>query len=96
MIKPLQDYVLILPDEKMKTTEGGFLLPDSEAEMTYKAKVIAVGEGRYDDNGNLIPMRIKPGQTILHKSFGLTGVKIDGEEHFIVEERSILGIVEDK
>lgn len=95
-IQPLNDYVLILPDEKRKQTKGGFVLPDSEAEMTYMAKVIAVGEGRTDDNGKLIPMKVKIGDTILHKSYGLTSLKIDDKEHFILEERQVLGIVKEE
>lgn len=92
-IKPLQNYILILPDEKVKKI-GDFQVAEGEAEMSYTAKVIAVGEGIYE-NGEFIPTQVKKGDTVLHKSYGLTSVKIEGKEHFILEERNILGIVED-
>ena len=93
-ILPLSNYILILPEDKIGKTKDGFLIPDSEQEMSYKAKVVAVGEGKIED-GKLILPKVKAGDIVLHKSYGLTGVKIDGEDHFIVEEQHLLGIVEE-
>ena len=94
-IEPLQDYVLILPDEKIGQTEHGILLPKDEEEMTYKATVVAVGEGKYE-SGKLVPMKVKVGDRILHKSYGVTTVKWDNIDHFLLEERNILGILSDE
>jgi len=94
-ITPLYNHVLILPEDKIGKTEDGFFIPENEQEMSYKAKVIAVGEGKCDSNGKLHPVKVKVGDTVLHKTYGLTSIKIDGKDHFIVEDKYILGIVEE-
>jgi len=91
-IQPLKDFVLVLPDEKIGRTSGGILVPEDSQEMTYKATVVAVGEGKYE-SGELVPMKVKIGDRILHKSYGVTAVKWDNEDHFLLEERNILGII---
>jgi len=94
-ITPLQDFVLILTDKRINETEHGIKIPEDEAKMTYKATVIAVGEGKYE-SGKLVPMKTKVGDRVLHKSYGITSLEIDGVEHFVLEERNILGILSDE
>ena len=91
-IKPLQSYILIKPHEKIGRTSGGILIPDEAKEMTYTADVVAVGPGKYED-GKIVEPKVKVGDKVLHKSYGLTGIKIENEDHFVVEEVNILGIV---
>ena len=94
-VKPLYNYVLTLPDKPVEKV-GKIYVAQQAQEMSYTATVIAVGEGKLDKEGKLIPMKIKSGDRILHKSYGLTGVKIDGKEHFILEDINILGILEEE
>lgn len=93
-IKPLGDRVLVEPQEDKEQKKGGIIIPDSAKEKPMQGKVIAVGPGKRDDNGKLIPMNVKKGDTILLPKYGGTEVKIDDKEYQIVREDDILGIIE--
>jgi chaperonin GroES len=94
-IKPLADYVLIEPIKEEEKTKAGILLPESaEKEKPEKGKVIAVGPGRRDEKGNLIPVSVKVGQTVLFKKYGPDEIKVDDKEYLICKEEDILAIVE--
>lgn len=92
-IKPLGDRVLVEPQEETEMKKGGIIIPDSAKEKPMQGKVIAVGPGKRDDNGKLIPMNVKKGDTILLPKYGGTEVKIDDKEYQIVREDDILGTV---
>jgi chaperonin GroES len=95
-IKPLADYVLIEPIKEEEKTKTGILLPESaEKEKPEKGKVIAVGPGRRDEKGNLIPVSVKVGQTVLFKKYGPDEIKVDDKEYLICKEEDILAIVEE-
>jgi chaperonin GroES len=95
-IKPLADYVLIEPIKEEEKTKAGILLPESaEKEKPEKGKVIAVGPGRRDEKGNLIPVSVKVGQTVLFKKYGPDEIKVDDKEYLICKEEDILAIVEE-
>jgi chaperonin GroES len=95
-IKPLADYVLIEPIKEEEKTKAGILLPESaEKEKPEKGKVIAVGPGRRDEKGNLIPVSVKVGQTVLFKKYGPDEIKVEGKEYLICKEEDILAIVEE-
>ena len=94
-VKPLADYVLIEPIKEEEKTKAGILLPETaEKEKPEKGKVVAVGPGRRDEKGNLIPMSVKPGQTILFKKYGPDEIKVEGKEYLICKEEDILAIIE--
>jgi chaperonin GroES len=95
-IKPLADYVLIEPIKEEEKTKAGILLPESaEKEKPEKGKVIAVGPGKRDEKGNLIPVSVKVGQTVLFKKYGPDEIKVDDKEYLICKEEDILAIVEE-
>jgi chaperonin GroES len=94
-IQPLGDRVLVEPQkEDLETKKGGIIIPDSAKEKPMQGKVIAVGAGKRDDNGKLIPMNVKKGDLILLPKYGGTEVKLDDLEYQIVREDDILGIIE--
>jgi chaperonin GroES len=94
-IKPLADYVLIEPIKEEEKTKAGILLPESaEKEKPEKGKVIAVGPGRRDEKGNLIPVSVKVGQTVLFKKYGPDEIKVNDKEYLICKEEDILAIIE--
>jgi chaperonin GroES len=93
-VKPLFDRVLVKrvdPEEKVK---GGIIIPDTAKEKPMEGKVIAVGAGRLDDDGKRIPMEVKSGDRILFGKYAGTEIKIDDEEHIILREDEILGIIQ--
>ena len=93
-IKPLGDRVLVKAIEAKEEMKGGIYIPDSAKEKPQEAKVIAVGPGKKDDNGKLIPMDVQVGQTVLTSKYGGTEIKIDDKEYKILNASDILAIVE--
>src|SRR5262252_1089703 len=94
-IRPLQDRVLVkrLEGEGEKT-RGGIIIPDTAKEKPQHGKVIAVGKGKVNDDGKVTPLDVKVGDTILFGKYSGSEIKIDGEEHLIMREDDILGVVE--
>lgn len=92
-IKPLGDKVLIKPISAEDTkSPSGIIIPDTvDQKQTDRGKVVAVGEGRYDDNGNLIPMIVKKGEIVMFQ-WG-DKMEYEGEEYFIVSEGNILAVI---
>jgi chaperonin GroES len=93
-VKPLGDRLLVRRPEEDEVIRGGIIIPDTAKEMPQEAEVIAVGPGRRDDNGELVPLDVKPGQRILLGKYSGTEVEIDDVEYLIVREDDVLGIVE--
>ncbi|MGI6355743.1 MAG: co-chaperone GroES [Lentisphaerae bacterium] len=94
-IKPLGDRVLVEAIELQEVIKGGIVIPDSAKEKPQEAKVVAIGPGKRDDNGKLIPMDVKVGDTVLTSKYGGTEIKIDDKEYKILNASDILAIVED-
>jgi chaperonin GroES len=94
-IRPLQDRVIVrrLEDEVEKT-KGGIIIPDTAKEKPQQGKIIAVGKGKVNDDGKLTPLDVKVGDTILFGKYSGSEIKINGEEHLIMREEDILGVVE--
>ncbi|MHB8651767.1 MAG: co-chaperone GroES [Minisyncoccota bacterium] len=94
-ITPLGDRVLVKPlSEEDKKTASGIIIPETVSkEKPEQGKVIAVGVGRMNDDGKLIPMSVKKGDTIIFSKYGPDEIKVDGEEYFILSESSILAVV---
>ncbi len=94
-IKPLSDHVFIEPVEDETTTESGIVIPDTaDKERPMKGKVVAVGEGKRDDDGKLIPMSVKVGDMVLFKKYGPDELEVDGKTYLVGEESDILAIIE--
>jgi chaperonin GroES len=93
-IKPLEDRVVIQPVEAEQTTASGLVIPDSAQEKPQEGNVVAVGEGRYDDKGDRIPVDVKVGDKVVFSKYGGTELKYGGEEYLILGSRDILAIVE--
>lgn len=92
-IQPLGDRVLVEPVKEGESTKGGIIIPDSAKEKPQEGKVIAVGTGKLDDNGNKIAFNVKKGDRVLMPKYGGTEVKIDNKEYQILREDDILGII---
>ncbi len=94
-MRPLGDRVLVEPVEQEDTFAGGQLvLPETAKEKPQQGNVLAVGEGRRDDDGKRIPMDVKVGDRVLFAKYAGTEIKIDGKKLLIMKESDILGIVE--
>lgn len=94
-IRPLQDRILVKRQEEVTTTKGGIIIPDTAKEKPAEGIVVAAGQGRRADDGNLIAMEVKVGDLVLFSKYGGNEVMIDGEEHLIMGQDDILGIVEE-
>lgn len=93
-LRPLQDRILVKRVEQENMTKGGIIIPDSAKEKPAEGKVIAVGNGKMGEDGKRIIPDIKEGDRILFGKYAGTEVKIDGEEHLIMREDDVLGIIE--
>ncbi|MFN8049713.1 MAG: co-chaperone GroES [Ancrocorticia sp.] len=93
-IKPLEDRIVIQQVEAETTTASGLVLPDTAKEKPQEGKVLAVGPGRVDDNGNRVPVDVAVGDVVIYSKYGGTEVKYGGDEFIILSSRDILAIVE--
>lgn len=92
-IRPLRDRVIVKRIEEGERTKGGLIIPDTAKEKPQEGKVVAVGPGKQDD-GKVISLDVRPGDKVLFGKYSGTEIKLDGEEHLILREDDILGIVE--
>jgi chaperonin GroES len=93
-IRPLHDRVLVQRVKEEATTKGGIIIPDTAKEKPIEGKVIAVGNGKILEDGSVRALEVKKGDRILFGKYAGTEVKIEGEEHLILREDDILGVVE--
>jgi chaperonin GroES len=91
-VKPLSDRVLVKPVEREEMTKGGIYLPDTVKDKPQEGKVIAVGVGKRNENGEIVPMEVKVGDTVIYAKYGGTEIKEDGETLMILRESDILAI----
>jgi chaperonin GroES len=92
--KPLHDQVLVIREESEQKTPGGIIIPDTAKEKPQEGKLVAVGPGRMDREGNRIPMEVKAGDRVLFGRYAGTEIKIDGVEHLMMRADDILGVLE--
>ncbi|MCM8772269.1 MAG: co-chaperone GroES [Candidatus Omnitrophica bacterium] len=95
-IRPLGDRVVVEPLEAEEKTKGGIILPDTAKEKPQEGKVVAVGKGKLNEKGELIPMEVKVGDKVLYGKYAGTEVNIDDKQYIILREDDILAIVEEK
>jgi chaperonin GroES len=93
-IRPLGDRVLVKRIKEEDRTKGGIIIPDTAKEKPQEGKVVAVGKGKVNDDGKLIPTELKAGDKILFGKYSGSEVNMEGEEHLIMREEDILGILE--
>jgi chaperonin GroES len=92
-IRPLHDRVIVKRIEEEEKTKGGIIIPDTAKEKPQEGRIVAVGPGRHDD-GKVIPLDVKAGDKVLFGKYAGAEIKLDGEEHLILKEEDILGIIE--
>jgi len=93
-IRPLQDRIIVKRIEEEEKTKGGIIIPDSAKEKPMEGEVISVGSGKVLENGTKQVPEVKAGDRVLFGKYSGTEVKIDGEEHLIMREDDILGVIE--
>ncbi|RMF13586.1 MAG: co-chaperone GroES [Gammaproteobacteria bacterium] len=93
-IRPLHDRVVVRRMEEETTTPGGIVLPGAAKEKPSQGEVVAVGEGRVLDNGDVRPLAVKEGDIVVFGQYAGNSVKLDGDELLIISESEILGVVE--
>jgi chaperonin GroES len=92
--RPLYDRILVERVESEEVTKGGIILPDTAKEKPQQGKIIAVGHGRRMEDGKLIPLELKAGDTVLFGKYSGTEIKVEGVEYLIMKEDDVLGLVE--
>ena len=92
-LRPLDDRIVVEPQEAEAKTAGGILLPDTAKEKPQQGKVIAVGKGKVEKDGKVTPLDVKEGDTILFGKYSGQEIKLDGEEFLIMREEEILGVL---
>jgi len=93
-IRPLQDRVIVKRIEEEEKSKGGIIIPDTAKEKPQEGKVVAVGKGKVSDDGKIIPLDVKVNDRVLFGKYSGSEINIDGEEHMIMREDDILGIIE--
>jgi chaperonin GroES len=94
-LKPLDDRIVVKPNEAEERTASGLVIPDTAKEKPQQGTVLAVGPGRWsDDEGKHFPLAITAGDTVLYSKYGGTEVTVDGDDLLILNSRDVLAIVE--
>jgi len=93
-VRPLRDRILVKRVEETEQRVGGIIIPDTAKEKPQQAKVVSVGSGRVNDEGQTIPLDVKAGDLVLIGKYSGTEIKLDGEEYLIVREDEVLGVAE--
>jgi chaperonin GroES len=93
-IKPLEDRILVKPLDAEQTTASGLVIPDTAKEKPQEGEVLAVGPGRWDEDGeNRIPLDVAVGDRVLYSKYGGTEVKYQGEDYLILSGRDVLAVM---
>lgn len=93
-IRPLQDRIIVKRIAEEERTKGGIIIPDTAKEKPQEGKVIAVGKGKMSDAGKLIPVQVKVGDRVLFGKYSGSEIKLEGDEHLIIREEDVLGVIE--
>jgi len=94
--RPLHDRILIKRIEEKETAKGGIIIPDTAKEKPQEGEVVAVGNGKKNEDGKIVPLDVKAGDRILFGKYSGTEIKIDNEDYLILKEEEVLGVVEGK
>ncbi|MFT5700388.1 MAG: chaperonin GroES [Desulforhopalus sp.] len=93
-ISPLNDRILVQRVKEEEKTAGGIIIPDSAKEKPVEGKIVAVGPGKLNDNGERVALQVKTGDAVLFSKYGGTDIKLDGEDYLIMREDDVLGVIE--
>jgi len=93
-IRPLHDRIIIERIEEETRTAGGLIIPDSAKEKPFEGKVIAVGKGKKTEDGKVLPLDVKVGDSVLFGKYAGTEIKIDGKEYMMMREDDVLAVIE--
>ncbi|GAA1481713.1 co-chaperone GroES [Gordonia sinesedis] len=92
-IKPLEDKILVQTVEAETTTPSGLVIPDTAKEKPQEGTVIAVGEGRVNEQGNRVPVDVSEGDTVIYSKYGGTEITYQGQEYLILSARDVLAVI---
>jgi chaperonin GroES len=92
---PMHDRILVKRLEQEEKTKGGIIIPDTAKEKPTRGEIVAVGPGKFADNGKRIPMNVKPGDKVLFNKYAGSEVKFDDEENIVMREDDILALIEE-
>lgn len=92
-IRPLHDRVIVRRTEEERTSAGGIVIPDSATEKPQQGEIVAVGNGKILENGEVRPLDVKVGDKVLFSKYGGTEIKIEGEELLVMREDDITGVI---
>lgn len=93
-IRPLQDRVILKRIEEEEKSKGGIIIPDTAKEKPQEGRVVAVGKGKVNEDGKVTPLDVKVNDRVLFGKYAGSEINIDGEEHLIMREEDILGVIE--
>jgi len=93
-LRPLGDRLVVTIQEEQETTPTGLMLPETAKETPQRGEVIAVGNGRYNDDGDRIPMDVRVGDVVLYAKYGGSELKVDGMKLLILQESDVLAVIE--
>ena len=93
-IRPLHDRVIVKRIEEERKSAGGIVIPDTAAEKPDQGEIVAVGKGKKDDQGKLIPIDVKVGDKVLFGKYSGQTVKVEGEEVLVMREEDVMGVIE--
>lgn len=94
-IKPLEDKILVEATAAETTTASGLVIPDTAQEKPQEGTVVAVGKGRFDEDGDRIPMDIEKGDKVIYSKYGGTEIKYEGKDYLILSSRDVLAVIDD-
>ena len=92
-VRPLADRVLVKPLDAVETKKGGIIIPDAHKEKPQEGEIVALGTGKHDESGKVIPFSVKKGDKVLISKYGGTEIKVEGDTYLIMREDDILGII---
>jgi chaperonin GroES len=92
--KPLYDRIAVAPIQQDEVTTGGIIIPDTVKEKPMRGEILAIGPGKRDEDGKLIPLSVKIGDKIVYGKYGGTEIKIEGKDIVIMKESDVFGIIE--
>ncbi len=93
-LSPLGDRILVKRIDEEEQTKGGIIIPDTAKEKPQEGKVVAVGPGKTNDEGNTVPLNVKKGDKVLFSKYAGTEINIEGEEHLFIREEDVLAVLE--
>ena len=93
-LRPLGDRILVTRVDEEELSKGGIIIPDTAKEKPQEGKVVAVGPGKTNDDGNTIPLSVKKGDKVLFSKYAGTEINVEGEEHLFIREEDVLAVLE--